>query len=412
MSHSITVTQLSGFDRNKPQSFDGLSVTIGTDAGSDVRFDPTWDKTVSGHHGRVVWEDGGCWYVDAESRDCSLIDGEKVQRRKLSSGTVVELGKGGPRIKIEFTGAAEVPTPQPAATPAARPATTAAAGRATPPPASSSNNVAAVMVGGAVAVILVAAALGWFFLRGGGDDPAEQLAKVAQQKQAAVGVVAIPDPENPAAGLRGNGTAWAIAPRVFVANAAIVWLTSEFMGQGIDTMIVVQGEDGPLQLRVTGTRLHPQRENMTPGPVDALPVVSPYDLGLLLVEGDAPEWFEIAPADDLLAMAAGMPVGFMAHTREVSLGDPKPRSGAGTVVAMTGFEAEAADPGQRYLIEYDLPVEPDMSGGPIFDVAGNAVGLLTIPMHGSTESEDRASPKRYGQRIDLLRELWSDYPAD
>lgn len=54
-----------------------------------------------------------------------------------------------------------------------------------------------------------------------------------------------------------------------------------------------------------------------------------------------------------------------------------------------------------------------MSGGPIFNVEGEAVGLLTIPMatdpEGSTEEDTR---KRYGQRIDLLKAVWSDYPAD
>lgn len=355
MSLSITVTQLSGFDRNKPKTFESASVTIGTDAGSDVKFDPTWDKTVGGHHATVIWEGGGCWLVDANSRDGTLIGGERVQRRKLVPGTVVELGKGGPKIKIDFAGApaAAVPPATPAPRPGAvdpattRPVATTPSPAATPPPASSNSALTVVSI--ALALVLAGGVAWWFFLRGGGD-PAEQLAQVAKDKQSAVGVVAVPNPANPEAGLQGNGTAWAIAPRVYVANAAIVWLTSELMGQGVDTFIVVKGEDGPLQLRVTGTRLHPQREDGPLAPLGGTSIVAPYDLGLLLVESDAPDWFEIAPEAEILAISADMPIGFMAHTRRVSLSDPRPRSGSGKVIAMTNFEGAAVDAAETYLI--------------------------------------------------------------
>ena len=43
----ITLTRLSGFDRNKKAPFEKDAITLGTDASCDVRFDPTWDKSVS-----------------------------------------------------------------------------------------------------------------------------------------------------------------------------------------------------------------------------------------------------------------------------------------------------------------------------------------------------------------------------
>ncbi|MBT5902586.1 MAG: FHA domain-containing protein [Opitutaceae bacterium] len=120
MSSSITVTPLSGFDRNKPKTFETTSVMLGSDAGSDVRFDPTWDKTVSGSHARIVLENGGCWLIDANSRDGSLIGGEKVERREISSGTVIELGKGGPKLRVEFSGVPDsAPSPDAAFAPTA-----------------------------------------------------------------------------------------------------------------------------------------------------------------------------------------------------------------------------------------------------------------------------------------------------
>jgi len=413
MSSSITVTPLSGFERNKPKVFESAAVTIGTDAGSDLRYDPSWDKAVSGSHARVVLEHGGCWLIDASSRGGTFIDGEKVQRRKITTGTVIELGKGGPRVKIEFSGA-PAPAHGQAPAPGSHPVPGGDRGgpSAAAVPVTPASNGAGALVGGAVAIIVIAAALGWFFLRGGGD-PADQFSKVVQEKQGAVGVLAVPNMTNPSEGLQGNGTAWAVAPRVFVANTALVWLTSELMGQGIDSFIVVKGEDGPVQLRITGTRLHPRHENPTARSTGRRPKVSTHDMGLLLTEGDAPDWFEVASEDDLLAIAADMPIGFMAHTRAVSLGDPTPRSGTGKVVDVSDFFGDPIDAAEAYLIEYELAVESDMSGGPIFNADGEVLGVLTIPMNRNPDpaSGDEV-PKRYGQRIDILRQLWPDYPSD
>ncbi|MBT5902585.1 MAG: trypsin-like peptidase domain-containing protein [Opitutaceae bacterium] len=268
-----------------------------------------------------------------------------------------------------------------------------------------------MLVGGAVAIILVAAGIGWYLIYGGGD-PAEKLAEVADEKQAAMGVLTFRDSSSEDDKLQGNGTAWAIAPRVFVTNAALVWSASEMMNMSVDIFIVVKGENGAEQLRVTGSRQHPRDLSSIMSGRDSLPIAAPFDIGLLLVERDAPAWFEIAGESDLLAMEADMPIGFMAHTRTVSLTDPRPRSGSGKIVALTNYWGEASDASERYVIEYDLPVIPEMSGGPIFNVDGEVVGLLTIPMISNPDPSPNESPKYYGQRIDLLKEVWSDYPRD
>ncbi len=108
MSDSITVSKLSGFGRGKDSTFDKSQISLGTDASNDVRFDPTWDKTVSSRHANIEKRSDGWWIID-QSRDGCWVDGQRVQQAKLGPGTVVELGKGGPRVKIDYGSAKPVP---------------------------------------------------------------------------------------------------------------------------------------------------------------------------------------------------------------------------------------------------------------------------------------------------------------
>lgn len=108
MPDSITISKLSGFGRGKDQAFEKSSITLGTDGSCDVRFDPAWDKTVSPRHATIEKRSDGWWITD-QSRDGTWIDGQRVQQSKLNPGTVVELGKGGPRVRIDTASGAAKP---------------------------------------------------------------------------------------------------------------------------------------------------------------------------------------------------------------------------------------------------------------------------------------------------------------
>lgn len=101
MADSITISKLSGFGRGKDLTFDKSAILLGTDASADVRFDPAWDKTVSPRHATIEKRSDGWWMID-QSRDGCWIDGTRVQQTKIESGSVVELGQGGPRLKLEI----------------------------------------------------------------------------------------------------------------------------------------------------------------------------------------------------------------------------------------------------------------------------------------------------------------------
>ncbi|MDI1320993.1 MAG: FHA domain-containing protein [bacterium] len=115
MASNLTLTRLSGFDRNKKAAFTADRVALGTDSASDLRFDPTWDKTVAARHVTLEWRGSELWAVDA-SKDGTFVSGKKISAEKLSPGAVLELGKGGPKVQVDFT--AEVKAaPAPAAPP-------------------------------------------------------------------------------------------------------------------------------------------------------------------------------------------------------------------------------------------------------------------------------------------------------
>ena len=164
MASHLTLSRLSGFDRNKKATFTLDRVTLGTDSGCDLRFDPTWDKTVAARHLTLEWRGGEVWAVDA-SKDGTFVGGKKISAEKISPGAVLELGRGGPKVQVDF--AVEVkptaaPTvPRPVAEPPLMPARTPAAPSARPAPAKKG---VPVWVYCLIAAVLVIGAIGTIYL--------------------------------------------------------------------------------------------------------------------------------------------------------------------------------------------------------------------------------------------------------
>jgi hypothetical protein len=106
----IRLHQTFGAHAGRTLSFDKDVVTLGRLPESDVAFDPRADLDASGRHAELRREDGRWFVVDVGSRNGTYVDGERVQRAPLATGNVLELGKGGPRIRVELVEAvAQVP---------------------------------------------------------------------------------------------------------------------------------------------------------------------------------------------------------------------------------------------------------------------------------------------------------------
>jgi hypothetical protein len=108
MKKALNVEGLTGFQRGKKYSFADRPVLFGTGDTCDVRFDPVWDKTVSAQHATVRFEKGD-WILEDRSQQGTFIAGRRVVREALPGDCTMELGKGGPKIKLSMAGPAASP---------------------------------------------------------------------------------------------------------------------------------------------------------------------------------------------------------------------------------------------------------------------------------------------------------------
>lgn len=441
----IIVTRLTGFDRNKKSTLDKDLVTLGTDAASDVRFDPTWDKTVAPQHLTLENRQGSWWAKDA-SKDGTYLSGRKINLEKLSPGAVLELGKGGPKIQIDFAAATapaaaaqtrSVSTPTTAAEPprvAAAAATSAPAASGTvpaagPKPSSNSGLVIALAV---VFFVGSLGALGWYFrdslpFFSKADDKA--LAEVAKEYAQAVGVVTIVHP-----GINGGkpdpfGTAWAVAPRVFATNSHVTEDIPKMLKEGVAVYIVVNRTTDK-RLRVTRAVVHPKYgkdEINFEGKPHALRGIG-YDVGLLFVDEDAPKVLKIAPRAELEKLDAGYRVGYMGFPMEgiagggVEVRSPVATMQSGIITANTDYWLAQAPFERRFLVHHNMGSTGGASGSPLFNAKGQVVAILNAGniigqaklIQGEIKIVRAPSGAliNYAQRVDLLRDIWPDYPKE
>lgn len=61
---------------------------------------PVLEPVVSKVHAEIRWEEGRWWLVDAQSRNGTYLNGERIQRVALPSLCKVELGRGGPVLRV------------------------------------------------------------------------------------------------------------------------------------------------------------------------------------------------------------------------------------------------------------------------------------------------------------------------
>ena len=98
----IRIIHLSGSEKGKTASCAKPTVRVGRAADCDVRFDASREPKVSNHHAEFLYEDG-CWFVvDTASTNGTLVEGRKVAKHRLRQGEEIQIGAGGPLVKVEF----------------------------------------------------------------------------------------------------------------------------------------------------------------------------------------------------------------------------------------------------------------------------------------------------------------------
>lgn len=119
------LVHLTGALAGRVQDLDGEAVLGRDPAAAQVVF-PASERLVSRRHAAIQEDEDGALVIrDLDSRAGTFLDGEDVEEAELRDGDVVELGRGGPRVRVELaeTGTLvvrEPPQPGPVLFPAAR----------------------------------------------------------------------------------------------------------------------------------------------------------------------------------------------------------------------------------------------------------------------------------------------------
>lgn len=96
----IRFRQTKGADAGRELEFDQDLVRIGRMPDSDVNFDPEVDLDASGRHAEIRDDDGRYLLIDTGSRNGTWLNGRRIKHAAISQGDEIELGRGGPKLKI------------------------------------------------------------------------------------------------------------------------------------------------------------------------------------------------------------------------------------------------------------------------------------------------------------------------
>lgn len=419
MPGTITVSKLNGFGRGNNAQLSHDQVLLGTDDRCDVRFDAAWDKTVSPQHVALRWRGSEVWAED-QSSDGTFLDGQRISKLQLRSGATLELGKGGPKVKVDF-----IPAPEPVApgrTESPAPARPAPAAPIAPPPAKSKLSPK-IWIPAALLVLALLFALLWNLLSGGNADA--QLADAAKAHEKAVGlvVVAVNTPKGPRS--VPMATAWAIGPNVYATNSHVTAEVQKAFEHGAAVFVSIN-RNPDLRFRVTKAIVHPKYGQPIVNFEGKQPAVPPFDVGLLYVDGVAPDVFPLASASELERLDSGSRIAYIGFPMEgmsgggVDFRNPVANMQSGIVTSATDYWLSKADFKNRQLIQHNLGATGGSSGSPIFNArghivailsAGNIVGQVNLET-GERERAPSAVMINFAQRVDLLRDIYPAYPKD
>lgn len=217
--------------------------------------------------------------------------------------------------------------------------------------------------------------------------------------------------------LQPFGTAWAVAPGMLATNAHVAEQWEE-LSDG-DEFLVRDNSSTPVDLRIERVEYHPGYEMFREFRARYLPAAASmpdaFDVALLHVsEEDADKLnppLELASNSNAQDLKAGQKICMIGFPMEDQAKDgidrdrPEPRMIPGFVTRMADVFFANAEPEDCLSLACSLQSAGGASGSPLFNSAGEVVGLNSAGDYKFVGSERFGSGGAYGQRVDILREL-------
>jgi S1-C subfamily serine protease len=217
------------------------------------------------------------------------------------------------------------------------------------------------------------------------------------------------------------GTGWMAGSRILATNAHVAESAQEFSKDGKTCWAIFGGNYGSLRVRVTRIMSHPRHGDVGPGPAGQGAAIPGYDVAIMILDRDMPQWLGIARPEKIMALAQGQRIGYLGFPMEgvagggVNLANPSPVFKTGSISAVTDWWLGQCPAPQRMLIQHDLGVCGGASGSPLMDVDGCVIGLISAGSHAAIRDPHSGETGRvpsgvllnYAQRVDLLGDLLS-----
>lgn len=402
------MTCLKGARQGTRLVFDEGVVTFGRRPDSHVNFADS-DESVSGRHAEARVVDGNWVLRDVGSLNGIYVDERRVQVQVLGPSTVVELGNGGPLVRLEVTDA-EGASIRPAERTVMRPArrsTTFYKLIIEDTVKRSSARLKYVIIGLSAAFV-VAIAILWVVLAQKSDRGESLAAETIASRYAKSVFMLIAQRDGKEVGFC---TAFAVSrDGVLVTNAHCV---RELKDMRARSRIVARMNTAPDNtFEVLRWKEHPAYDGSDLSPDVALLEVAVGPEGLPVVA-------ELAAPEVAVAMAAGQPIYTLGFPGQV-MNEARPAADlrAAVVSRLTTKDNTSGDAASAYVVWHSALTSKGTSGSPVFDAAGRVVAVnsgglsareltVTDPVTGATRTEviAEANGLNYAIRVDRVSDL-------
>ncbi len=403
-----------------------------------MEFDPNIDRTVSADHAEVVLENGAWIFRDNGSSNGSWLGEERLHETELNGDEEIELGRDGPRIRIELfsqdtagvgataprtnsVGSKTVGKMIEAAILEAKDSRTGRVARTSFIRAvakeAARRSSRRFKVGVVIIIVALAGAvmfLVWELNRARQEireieftkmGPSEIGEAIVAQNRGAIYLLIY---RTHLGFEQGFCTGFAVTQTQLMTNAHCVAQIIKFASEG-SQFFAAPNEGRGARYPLASWRAHPSYDKSSARPTP--------DVGLVQVKGRLPTIVPLAETAHLSTLRAGAQIfvyGFPGDLSDVS--SPVATITEGVVGRVTAFDGRAATQGDDYLLQYSAFTSKGTSGSPVFNKHGRVVAVnsgyyqgrsrVTIedPATGKSEQANVSrdlSGYSFGIRIDL-----------